>query len=81
MLSSKVPASRTTTSDMELFSIRLDVSKAISMDIKCIIFITDFLSSARRSVNFSVHSGQAHSLAVCSALKLFFCSGSSHRIN
>jgi len=50
------------------------------MDIDHIILITDSLGSARRSVDLSVHSGQAHSLAVCSALRSFFCSGSSHRI-
>ena len=80
MSSSKAPAGRTTTPDTELFAIRLGVSKATSMDIERIILITDSLGSARRSVDPSVHSGQAHSLAVCSALRLFFCSGSSHRI-
>jgi len=50
------------------------------MDIECIILITDSLSSARRSVDPLVHSRQAYSLAVCSALRSFFCSGSSHRI-
>ena len=68
MLSSKAPASRTTAPDAELFAIRLDVPKATSMDIECIILITDSLGSARRSVDPSVHSGQAYSLAVCSAL-------------
>jgi len=78
--SSKAPASQTTAPDAELFAIRLGVSKATSMDIECIILINDSLGSARRSVDPSVHSGQAHSLAVCSALRSFFCSGSSHRI-
>ena len=64
----------------ELFAIRLGVFKATSMDIECIILITDSLDSARRSVDLSVHSRQAHSLAVCSALWSFFCSGSSHRV-
>ena len=80
VLSSKAPAGRTTAPDAELFAIRLGVSKATSMDIERIILITDSLGSARRSVDPSVHSRQAHSLAVCSALQLFFCSGSSHRI-
>ena len=78
--SSKALASRTTASDAELFAIRLRVSKATSMDIERIILITDSLSSARRSVDPSVHSGQAHSLAGCSVLRSFLCSGSSHRI-
>ena len=66
--SSKAPAGQTTAPDAELFAIRLDVSKATSMDIEHIILITDSLGSARRAVDLSVHSGQAHSLAVCSAL-------------
>ena len=78
--SSKAPAGRTTAPDTELFAIRLGVSKATSMDIERIILITDSLGSARRSVDPSVHSGQAHSLTVCSVLQSFFCSGSSHRI-
>ena len=68
VLSSKAPAGRTTAPDTNLFVIRLDVSKATSMDIECIILITDSLGFARRSVNPSVHSGQAHSLVVCFAL-------------
>ena len=47
---------------------------------KVFVLITDSLGFARRSVDPSVHSGQAYSLAVCSALRSFFCSGSSHRI-
>jgi len=68
MLSSKAPAGRTTAPNVKLFAIRLGVSKATSMDIEHIILITDSLGSARKSVNLSVHSEQAHSLAVCSAL-------------
>ena len=67
ILSSKALTSRKTAPNTELFAIRLEVSKATSMDMKCIILITDFLGSARRLVDPSVHSGQAHSLAVCSA--------------
>ena len=78
--SSKAPAGRTTAPDAELFAIRLGVFKATSMDIERIILITDSLDSARRSVDPSVYFGQAHSLAVCSALQSFCCSGSSHRI-
>ena len=68
VLSSKTPASRTTALDAELFAIRLGVSKATSMDIEHIILITDSLGSARRLVNPSVHSGQAHSLGGLSSL-------------
>ena len=65
----------------ELFAIRLGIAKAISMAIECIILITDSLGSARRAVDPSVHPGQAHSLAVCSALRLFFSQGHGYRIN
>ena len=68
MTSSKAPAGRTTAFDAKLFAIRLDVSKATSMDIEQIILITNSLGSARRSVDLSVHSGQAYSLVICSAL-------------
>ena len=66
--SSKAPAGRTTAPDAELFAIRLGVSKATSIDIERIILTTDSLGSARRSVDLSVHSEQAHFLAVCSTL-------------
>ena len=52
-----------------------------SMAIEHIILITDSLGSARRAVDPSVHPGQAHSLAVCSALRLFFSQGHGYRID
>ena len=61
--------------------IRLGIAKATSMAIERIILITDSLGSARQAVNPSVHSGQAHSLAVCSALRLFFSQGHGYRID
>jgi len=51
MSSFRALAGRTTVPDAELFAIRLDVSKATSMDIECIILITDSLGSARRLVD------------------------------
>ena len=80
MTSSKALAGRTTAFDAKLFAIRLDVSKATSMGIEHIILITNSLGSARRSVDLSVHSGQAYSLVICSALRSFFCSSSSYSI-
>jgi len=80
MSSLKTPASRTTAFDAELFVIRLGVSKATSMDIKHIILINDSLGLVRRAVDLSVHSGQAHSLSVCSTLRSFFSGDSSHGI-
>jgi len=79
--SSKTLAGRTTVPNAELFAIRLGVSKATSMDIECIILITDSLGSTRRSVNPSVYSGQAHFLAVCSVLRSFFSQGYGYRID
>ena len=60
MLSSKASAGRTTASDAKLFAIRLDVSKATSMDIEHIILITDSLGSARRSVDPNHFSSSNH---------------------
>jgi len=70
--SSKAPAGRATALDAELFAIRLGVVKATSFDVKHIVIITDSLTAARRAVDASVHSGQAHSLAIVQALKGFF---------
>ena len=44
------------------------------MDIEHMILIANSLGSARRAIDFLVYSGQAHSLAIYSALRLFFCS-------
>ena len=81
MSSSKAPAGRTTAPDAKLFAIRLGIAKATRMAIEHIILITDSLGSARRAVDPSVHPGQAHSLAVCSALRLFFYQGHGYRID
>ena len=68
MLLSKAPANRTIALDVELFAIRLGVTKATSFDIKHIILITDSLSAARKTVEPSVY-GQAHLLAIIHALR------------
>jgi len=80
VLSSKVLASQITAFDTELFAIRPDIAKANSMDIECIILITDSLSSVKKTVDLSVYSEQAHSLTVCSVLKSFFSCGLNHKI-
>jgi len=80
VLFSKVLASQTTAPDTELFAITLSIFKATNMDIECIILITNFLSSARKVVDPSVHSGQTHSLAICFVLRLFFSCSLNHRI-
>ena len=57
MSSFKVPAGRATALDTELFAIRLGVVKATSFEVKRIVIITDSLTTARRAVDASVHSG------------------------
>ena len=64
MSSSKVPAGRATALNAELFAIQLGIVKATSFDVKRIVIITDSLTAARRAVDASAHSGQAHSLAI-----------------
>jgi len=72
VLFSKILAVKTTTSDAELFIIRLKVSKTTSMNIEYIIIITGSLNSAKKIVDLLVHSEQAYSLAICSILRSFF---------
>ena len=50
------------------------------MNIEYIILITNSLGFARKAVDFSVHSVQAHSLAICFVLRLFFCSSLGYKI-
>ena len=78
---SKAPAGRTTTSDAELFAIRLGIAKTTSIAIECIILITDSLGSTRQAVDPSVYPRQAHSLAICSAPRLFFSQSHSYKID
>jgi len=78
---SKAPAGRATALDAELFAIRLGVVKATSFDVKRIVIITDSLTAARRAVDASVHSGQAHSLAIVQALRDFFTNHPDHSIH
>jgi len=70
MSSSKAPTGQATALDAELFAIRL--VKATSFDVKHIVIITDSLTAARRVVDASIYSGQAHSLAIVQALRGFF---------
>ena len=77
----KAPAGRTTAFDAKLFAIKLGIAKTTSMAIKYIILITDSLESTRQAVDPSVHSGQAHSLAVCSTLRLLFSQDYGYKIN
>jgi len=54
MLSFKTLVGRTTASNTKLFAIRLEVSKATSMNIECIILITNFLGFVRKAVDLLV---------------------------
>jgi len=78
---SKAPIEQSTVLDVRLFAIRLDVVKATSFDIKCIILITDFLGVARRAVNAFVHLEQTYSLIVVYTLRDFFIGYSDHSID
>ena len=60
MLFSKALVGQTTTSDTKLSTIILGIVKATSMDIECIILITNSLSSARKTVDLSMYSEQAY---------------------
>ncbi|RXW14700.1 hypothetical protein EST38_g11152 [Candolleomyces aberdarensis] len=60
----------------ELFAIRSAIIRATMLEgCSRIIIFTDSMAAARRSVDPSVHSGQAHSLAVCKALGEWFSNG------
>ena len=80
MSSSKTSASRTTTPNAELFTIRIRVSKVTSMNIEHIILITNFLGSVRKIVDLSVYLEQTYSLAIYPALRLLFCGSLDHKI-
>jgi len=54
MLSSKTLVGRTTASNAKLFAIRLEVSKATSMNIECIILFTNSLGFLRKTVDLLV---------------------------
>jgi hypothetical protein len=65
-------AGRVLPANVELFAIWMAVSKATMLE-NCdqIVIFTDLLALARKAVDPSVHSGQAHSLAVCKALAIW----------
>jgi hypothetical protein len=74
-------AGRVSAPDAELFAIRGAVVRTIQYgDCNHIILFTDSIAMARRAVDPSVHSGQGHSLAVCSALEGWFGVNPHHHI-
>ena len=73
-------AGRVTAPDTELYIICAAIVKACSLpNVNNIILFTDSITSARRAINPSIHSGQGHSLAVCRTLKQWF-TNSGHNI-
>lgn len=80
MLPSKALAGQISAPNTELFSIRLGIDKATSMNIQYIIFIIDSLVSANKIVDLSVHSEQAYLLTIYFVLRLFFSYSLNHKI-
>ena len=69
-------AGRVTAPDAELYAICAAIVKTCSLpNVDNITLFTDSITSARRAVNPSMHSGQGHSLAVCHALDQWFAHG------
>jgi hypothetical protein len=69
----KILFGRVTAPDAELQAIAATVVRAIQLgDCDFIVVFTDSLHSAKRAVDPSVHSGQEHSLVVCSSLLEWF---------
>jgi hypothetical protein len=71
---------RVLSTDAELSAVRMAVCKAVTLeDCHHIIIFTDSMVAAKRAVDPSVHSGQAHSLATCKALAQWFALSENHR--
>jgi hypothetical protein len=74
-------AGRVLSSDVELLGKRSAVVQATMLD-NCdhIIVFTDSLSFAQRAMDPSVHSEQAHSLAVCRAFNKWLAASADNHI-
>ncbi|KAF5355016.1 hypothetical protein D9756_005205 [Leucocoprinus leucothites] len=64
----KQASGRASSTDAELYSIRIGIAKAISLQCDHIILITDCLPAAKLAVDPSIHSSQSHSIQVCRLL-------------
>ncbi|RXW14339.1 hypothetical protein EST38_g11512 [Candolleomyces aberdarensis] len=74
-------AGRVLSACAELFAIRSAIVRATLLeDCDHIIVFTDSMAAARRAVDPSVHSGQAHSLAVCKTLSEWFADKASRSL-
>ena len=75
-------AGRVLSSDAELFAIRMAVGRATALeDCNRIVIFTDSLAMARRAIDPGIHSGQAHSLATCKALRTWFAAKADRRVD
>ncbi|KAF5353908.1 hypothetical protein D9756_007280 [Leucocoprinus leucothites] len=77
----KQASGRASSTDAELYSIRIGIAKAISLHCDHIILITDCLPAAKLAVNPSIHSSQSHSIQVCQLLSNWLVAKPSHSIN
>jgi hypothetical protein len=80
--SSIMMAGHVLASDVELFAIRAAVCKATGFaNCDRIVLFTDSIGMAKRVVDPSIHSGQAHSLAVCKALNTWLSVSPDRRVD
>ena len=61
-------------------AIQLGIAKATSLDVDRIVVITDSLSSARKALDPSHHSGQGESIAIAHLLRPFFNCNSNNKV-
>src|SRR5215471_8179901 len=71
---------RVASHDAELFAIRGAVSVLRDHEVERFVLFTDHLPSARRALDPSLHSGQAHSLVVCSTLAAWLAGSPARRV-
>ena len=80
VISSKAAFGNITTPNAELVASRLGIAKATSLDVDRIVVITDSLSSAKKALDPSHHSGQSESITIAHLLRPFFNRNSSNKI-
>ena len=74
---SVINVGKATASDAELAAIRFAVSKAIKQPgVDKIVVFSDSLAAMRKALDASLHSGQAHSIAICSGIRKWIGGGS-----
>ncbi|KAF5347025.1 hypothetical protein D9756_011012 [Leucocoprinus leucothites] len=77
----KQASGRASSTDAELYSIRIGIAKAISLQCDHIILITDCLPAAKLAVDPSIHSSQSQSIQVCRLLFDWLSAKSSRSID